>query len=317
VELSVGGLRLATHAIRSVPTPIGSVATRLLSRAAVHISADQRTIAERNLRRVLGPDATDRQIRDGVDAVFESYGRYWFDTLRLPMLSSEEVSAGFTIEGLHHLRDAIDRGVGPILALPHVGGWEWAGRWLSAVEGLNVTAVAEQLDPPELNDWFLGLRSELGMRIIGLGPAAGSESAAALAAGDVVCLLCDRDLTGAGIEVEFFGETTTLPGGPALMALRSGSPLLPTAVYFRGSGCHAVVEAPLDTRRRGRLRGDVERVTRDLARVLERLIRVAPEQWHLLQPNWPSDREALGASPPASTGDDRPAPTCSSSVDVR
>lgn len=292
VELSVGGLRLASRVVGVVPHRLGSVATRLLSRAAVHVSADQRRIAERNLRRALGPDTTDRQIRRAVDAVFESYGRYWYDTLRLPDLSDAAVADGMTIEGMQHISGAIDRGVGPILALPHVGGWEWAGRWLGTAHGLNVTAVAERLEPPELNDWFLELRAGLGMRIIPLGPRAGSESAAALAAGDVMCLLCDRDIAGNGIEVEFFGERTTLPAGPALMALRSGSPLLPTAVYFRGSRCHSVVEAPLDTERRGRLRDDVERVTGDLAVALERLIRVAPEQWHLLQPNWPSDHVA-------------------------
>lgn len=295
MELSVGGLRLASRAVRSAPYPVGALASRSLSRAAIPFSVPQRTIAERNLRRVLGPEASDRQIRRGVREVFDSYGRYWFDTLRLPLLSVEEVDEGFTIEGLQHLMAPLHHGVGPILALPHVGGWEWAGRWLSAVKGWNVTAVAEQLEPPELHEWFLGLREELGMRIIPLGPSAGPESAAALAAGDVMCLLCDRDISGTGVEVEFFGERTTLPGGPAVMALRTGSPLLPTAVYFRGRRCHGVVMPPLDTSRRGRLREDVERVTQDLAGALERLIRVAPEQWHLLQPNWPSDRGVVGA----------------------
>jgi KDO2-lipid IV(A) lauroyltransferase len=73
------------------------------------------------------------------------------------------------------------------------------------------------------------------------------------------------------------------------MALRSGSPLLPTAVYFEGDHCHAVVDPPLDTTRHGRLREDVARVTQDLARAMEVQIRRAPDQWHLLQPNWPSD----------------------------
>ena len=104
---------------------------------------------------------------------------------------------------------------------------------------------------------------------------------------------------GSTSEVEFFGERTTMPGGPALLALRSDSPLLPTAVYFRGERCHGVIGAPLDTERRGRLRDDVARVTQDLAYSLEALIRVAPEQWHLLQPNWPSDIAALAEGDPA------------------
>ena len=113
----------------------------------------------------------------------------------------------------------------------------------------------------------------------------------ALQANDIVCLLCDRDLAGDGVEVEFFGERTTLPGGPATLALRTGAPLLPAAVYFTASdGHHGVVRPPSTPSAQRRLRDDVARITQDLADELEVLIRRAPEQWHLFQPNWPSDR---------------------------
>jgi KDO2-lipid IV(A) lauroyltransferase len=92
------------------------------------------------------------------------------------------------------------------------------------------------------------------------------------------------------VEVDFFGEKTTLPGGPAVCALRAGAPLLPTAVYFCGDGHHAVVRPPLPAERLGRLGDDAARLTQALAYALEDLIRAAPEQWHLFQPNWPSDR---------------------------
>ncbi len=135
----------------------------------------------------------------------------------------------------------------------------------------------------------------MGVHIIPLSQGA-SGAAAALSAGEIVCLLCDRDISGDGIEVEFFGERTTLPGGPALLALRSGAPLIPAAVYFRGRTCHAIAEEPVDVTRRGRLREDVTRVTQELAHIMERQIRRAPTQWHLLQPNWPSDHAALERS---------------------
>ena len=93
------------------------------------------------------------------------------------------------------------------------------------------------------------------------------------------------------MEVEFFGERTTLPSGPATLAIRTGAPLLPVAVYFRNPvGYHGVVRPPLDVSRQGTLREDVTRITQALAGELEAFIRRAPEQWHLLQPNWPSDR---------------------------
>ena len=103
-------------------------------------------------------------------------------------------------------------------------------------------------------------------------------------------LVSDRDLVGNGVEVEFFGERTTLPGGAATLALRTGAPLLPVVVYSGpGNGHTGVVHAPVDTSRRGSLREDVARVTQDLATTFEYDIRRRPEQWHLYQPNWPSD----------------------------
>ena len=142
----------------------------------------------------------------------------------------------------------------------------------------------------------MGLRRDIGINVVPLGPSAGTECVRALKANDILCLLCDRDLAGGGVEVEFFGERTTLPGGPATLALRSGAPLLPTAVYFDGTGHLGLVRPPLPVERQGKLRDDVARITQDLARELELLIRRAPDQWHLMQPNWPSDHEALQTS---------------------
>jgi lauroyl/myristoyl acyltransferase len=301
VELSVGGLRVASVLARHVPAPVSSLVARGLSLAAARLSPEQRLMAERNLRRVHGDALDDAALDRDVQRVFDSYARYWVDSLRLPSLSLEQVDRGFTITGVEHVEASLDRGIGPILGLPHLGGWEWAARYMIGVRGWPLAAVVEELEPPELYEWFLDFRRDLGMHIIPLGPSAGTESAAAVTSGEIMCLLCDRDISGTGIEVEFFGERTRLPGGPALMALRTGAPLLPTAVYFEGDVCHGLVQAPLDTERTGKLRADVQRVTQDLATALEGLVRRAPEQWHLLQPNWPSDYEALGRAVPDGT----------------
>ena len=130
------------------------------------------------------------------------------------------------------------------------------------------------------------------MNVVALGPDAGREVMAALKRNDIVCLLCDRDIPRTGIEVEFFGERTTLPAGPVTIALRTGAPILPTAVYFadRANGHLGWVRPALALERRsGRLRDDVAAGTQLLASELEVLIRRAPQQWHLFQPNWPSD----------------------------
>lgn len=281
---------------RAVPLPVAGATARVLARAAAAVARERRMLVARHLRRAVGPDLQGRALDRAVDATFDSYARYWVESFRLPGTSSERLDAGMRTTGYDQVLDGLSAGNGVILALPHLGGWEWAGFWLTQVEGHRVTVVVEPVEPPELFDFFTRLRRQLGMQIVPLGPGAATEVIRALRDNHIVCLLCDRDITGDGVEVDFFGERTTIPAGPAALGLRTGAPLLPTAVYFEDSGVHhGLVMPALDTTRHGKLRADVQRVTEDLVRDLESLIRAAPEQWHLQQPNWPSDYEALEA----------------------
>jgi KDO2-lipid IV(A) lauroyltransferase len=82
-----------------------------------------------------------------------------------------------------------------------------------------------------------------------------------------------------------------MPGGPALLALRSGAPLIPVGCYFLPDGKgEARIGPPIPAERTGSIRADISRVTQVLARRFEELIRDEPTHWHMLQPNWPSDR---------------------------
>lgn len=293
MDLVTPAYKAAAGLVRVVPRPVASAGARRLGWAAMRVASDRRAQVERNLRRV-DPSLDGEALQEKVRETFESYARYYEESFRLPGTSAADLDAGFTHEGYHHLDAALEAGHGAIMAMPHLGGWEWSGFWLTQVKGFPVTAVVERLEPPALFEWFAGLRRSFGFEVVPLGPEAGTATARALKANHTLALICDRDLAGNGPEVEFFGECTTLPGGPATLALRSGAPILPTAIYFDGpSSRHAVVLPPLDTTRHGSLRQDVQRVTQDLAHALETLVRRAPEQWHLLQPNWPSDRRPI------------------------
>ena len=295
LDLVTTAYRAGAAFSRTVPRPVADLTARGMSRVAASVSKERRMLVARHLRRA-DPTLEGRALDRAVDATFDSYARYWVDSFRLPELTPEQVDFGFAVEGYGHVVDGLAAGNGVILALPHLGGWEWAGFWLTQLQRVPVTVVVEAVEPEALFEFFVQFRRDLGMNIVPLGPDAGREILRALDANHVVCLLSDRDIVGDGIELEFFGETTTLPGGPAMVALRTGAPLLPVAVYFDGrSGHAAVVEPPLVVERQGRLRDDVRRITIDLADRLEGLIRRAPEQWHLQQPNWPSDYLALEA----------------------
>lgn len=306
-SLTVGAYKLGSLLSKGVPTFLSALVGSALGVPASVALREKRLMVERHMRRVV-PSASEWQIRRLTQKVFDSYARYYLESFRLPVLDAQQVAKSFSVEGYdEHLVPALERGNGAILALPHLGGWEWAGRWAADL-GNKMTVVVEPLQPPELFDWFVELREKFGMRVIPVGPEAGSAALAALRANEVLCLLCDRDISGGGVVTRFFGESTLLPAGPATLALRTGAALLPTAVYFtdRSDGHLGVIRPPIPCLRTGRLRADVERITGLVARELEFLIERAPEQWHLLQPNWPSDPGypfvvGSGGSDPAST----------------
>lgn len=288
--------RAGAELARVVPSPIGRVLTGGASRVMAAAWRGRRAQVARHLVRVTDGALVGEELDRAVREVFANYGRYWHELFRLPDASAAWIQAHFEIEGFDRIEAALAGGRGAILALPHLGHWDFAGAYLTT-RGVGVTAVAEPVEPPELFEWFVALRRRLGIDVVPLGPDAALRLAGALAGGHLVCLLADRDLTGTGVEVEFFGERTTLPAGPAMLALRTGAPLLPAAVYFTGQGGHVGRVLPaVATDRRGRFRDDVVRITASLARCMEACIRMAPEQWLVMQPVWPSDRGDAGRS---------------------
>ena len=286
-------------AMRTAPEPLARAVAAVVGEVMALKRGQTRDLATAHLRRVLAqsPNTTETDL-DPVALhrltrrAYRAYARYWVEGARLPALSRELVCSRMLVEGFENLREAMDKGTGAVMALPHVGSWEWGGAWLDAV-GYPMISVAERLEPPELFEWFIEQRKAMGLEILPLDTASSAVVLKALRSGRLVGLLCDRDLMGNGVEVEFFGERTTMPAGPATLALRSGAALLPTVVYSGPGQYHtAVIAPPLDTTRRASLRKDVARLTQDIAVRFEEFVRRAPEQWHLFQPNWPSERPA-------------------------
>jgi len=288
VDLVTPAYRGAAALAQRLPGSVVDAMVPPVAGLAARSPGERRAMIERHQRRVesgLTGDALRQRVRD----VYRSYTHYYAESFRLPSIGPDELDARHTAEGFEHIDAARAAGTGPIMVLPHLGSWEWSAFWLTRVRHIPVTAVVERIEPPALFDWFAEFRNSIGMEIVPLGADAGKTIMAAVRKRHVIALLCDRDIGRSGAEVTFFGEKTTLPSGPAVLALRTGAPLLPTACYDQGRHHHGVVCPPIPVERQGSFRQDVARITQAIADALEGLIRRAPEQWHLLQPNWPSD----------------------------
>jgi KDO2-lipid IV(A) lauroyltransferase len=250
------------------------------------LNAAKREVVRRNMARVVGAKDVDRY----VDEAFRSYARYWVEALRLPRPGTDEINRRTTSEGLDEMAARLNDGKSVIFVSPHLGSYDVAGAWLAS-HGWRVLAVAEELEPPELFDMFCELRASVGVEIVPAGKGATARTLlSALREGAIVGLVADRDISGSGIEVEFFGEKTLIPNGPAVLALRTGATLAVGALFQRPGGrYHAVVLDPIDVEA-GKTSDDrVRALTEAVVKQMEELIVREPGQWHLFQPNWPSD----------------------------
>jgi KDO2-lipid IV(A) lauroyltransferase len=275
-----------------LPEPAMRRSGEAVGRLAWRLAGKRRRLVERHLRRVVG---TNSDIASLSKAMFASYGRYWAEVFWTRPRRKEQIVAGCSIEGEDLVHQAAAQGVGIVLALPHMGNWESAGAKAEAI-GIPVLAAAEGLSNEKIVSWFIGVRRALGIEtvIMGKGRNVTASLARRLKEGGVIALVSDRDVSGRGIAVDFFGERTTMPAGPVALAERTGAVLLPVGCYFIAGGGHRfVVRPPLEIPAGGSREERIAAGTQAFAAVLEGLIREAPQDWHLFVPNWPSDHEEL------------------------
>lgn len=248
-------------------------------------------MAERHQRRIQGPEI---DVRRAARRVFGFYGRYYAETFWIRPRRRRRILASCTVENLEVLQAAVAARQGIILTVAHLGNWEAAGL-RSAAEGARVLAAAEGLANERLVRWFAQMRAVMDIDVVivrrGISVTPGLQQR--LEDGGVVALLFDRDLKGRGVPVVLFGEQTTIPAGPLTLACRTGAVVLPVGVYHKPRAGHIFhIYPPLEVPADGSLDDRVQLGSQRLAGILEDMIRRAPEQWHVLQPVWPSDREA-------------------------
>ena len=187
-----------------------------------------------NYRRVM-PSISESELSNLTKLGMRSYLRYWFDTFRLNKWSKNRIIDTTTVIREELLRESIESKRGCIVALPHAGNWDHAAAYFCST-GITLTAVVEKLKPEAIFKRFLDYRQGIGIEPISHEEKTIPILLERLKNGKLVALVADRDMSRSGIEVQFLGGTATMPAGPAILALESGSPLLTAYIRYLERG---------------------------------------------------------------------------------
>jgi lauroyl/myristoyl acyltransferase len=249
------------------------------------LAANPRAAVDRNLR-IVQPELDSRARRRLVLATFIHGALGYVELFKLADVSKDRLQQLLPVTGWEHVERGLALGKGVVVVSAHLGNPSAAGQ-LFAIRGFPTSMVVEDLQPAELFERVTALRGRFGARMIPGDRSAVRAILTALRENGVVGIMADRDVKGSGDMMPFFGQPVRLSPAAATFALRSGATIVPAVTYrtapFRGV---LRIGPPIPVARSGDTAADVQETSQRILRVMERLIRTAPQQWAVFTDVW-------------------------------
>jgi KDO2-lipid IV(A) lauroyltransferase len=236
-----------------------------------------------NLSRIK-PGLNSSEMDALLQQAMSSYLRYWCDTFRIQDWSISEIQDSVTLTRGELLLDPMRDGRGVVIALPHSGNWDHAGAYFCSL-GIPLVTVAERLKPEALFQRFLRYRQAMGFEVLSIDSGSFATLIKRAREKRLIALVADRDLSASGVDVTFFGSTARMPAGPALLAIKTGIPLVVAHVSYTQSGIH-IEFTSVDVAVDGSESERVALTTQGMASLFEKGIAAHPQDWHMLQRIW-------------------------------
>lgn len=294
-RLAFWGYRAAERAIGALPRGVVLPISAAAGNAAYDLAGEKGAIVRANLARAMKLPSDDRRVDRAARRAFRNYARYLVDVMRLAGEEPADVGALVDIANIEILWEARASKKGVLLCTVHVGGMDLIAPALKKY-GLQMNVVADDTTYGRLYDHLKAVRARHGLTLIGWRNLRALFRA--LRAGENLVLFCDGGYRAGDVPVEFLGEPTTFPAGPATLSARSGAPILPVACQrtrgdrFYAKGLPLIQAASNEP-------AEIHRATQLLADELGTVIAADPGQWYMFRPIWPQtdeDRERARAA---------------------
>jgi Kdo2-lipid IVA lauroyltransferase/acyltransferase len=274
---------LPDRTIPSLGTAVGTLAYALLPR--------YRQMARANLQHAFGAAWPVGEIERASRRNFHHLGQALVEFLKMSDWDGAEVERRVELQGRHHLDAALAAGRGVVCVTAHYGNWELlAARLVRAGYPLNV--IARPSNDPAIEGMIAAIRQRHGYRVIPRSsPSAPRLSLECLRRNELLGILMDQPAQGRAAVVEFLGHPASTVTGPAVLARRTGAPLVPVFTRRRGDGTHvAEFLAALEWETTSDPERDILEVTSRLSQVIEAQVRRDPAQWFWIADRWKRQR---------------------------
>lgn len=242
------------------------------------IDPKHRRVAQRSLALAYGTALDATAVKRLARESMRHFGRVMVETVASARFEADLTQGRVRVEGVEHLRAALARGKGLIGFSGHFGHWELL-RLAAGYHGVPSVTVARPLDNPLLGERLTRLRRLEGMGVVAKRGAV-SSALKTLRAGGFVTLLIDQRSERSGLAVPFFGRTAFAADALAVLALRTGAPIIPGFAALQPDGTwHVRIGPEMRVAPTGRFEDDVQAIMTECTAILEQWVRRYPEQW--------------------------------------
>ncbi|MGH2441932.1 MAG: lysophospholipid acyltransferase family protein [Chloroflexota bacterium] len=277
---------------RIVPRSLRYLIGSAVGHAVYVIWARKRVVLRDNMATVLGMNSAEPQVKRLALKSMRNYCKYLVEFLELPVLSRhDKVIENMRIDGVEHLQAALAKGAGVILATAHFGTIEVPG--LRLTDYTDFHAVYDSFSPAYLDKLIQRQRMGQGIDLIPVNNI--RRMLRVLSGGGTLAMLFDRPVEiGKGVPVRYFGRETAVPGGPAVLALKTGATILPVyTVREPDKSFTSLINPPLTWTSTGERDRDVQTIMQKLMNTLQAAVHSRPDQWYMFRPMWPDMPSAL------------------------
>jgi KDO2-lipid IV(A) lauroyltransferase len=269
---------------KRTPLPVLYRIGERLGRLAYRLSRRYRTVAEHNLQMAYGESLSDGERRRLVEQVFIHFAKSLMEFLVADGLSPNDLCRMVTLKGEEHLQWCVQQGKGTLIITAHYGNWEIAARYLTQCKGYVLNVVARDADDSATAVLVNRIREQGGYRVFPRGQAVRAVLQA-LKRNELVAMLPDQN--AGDVFVPFFGRLAGTVAGPALLALRSGAPILPVFCTRQPDNTYLFeMLPPFVVQPSGDKERDVTETMAHITALIEQQVRKHPSQWLWLHNRW-------------------------------
>lgn len=245
-----------------------------------------------NLSIILNKDINECYI--SARRVFRNFGLYLVDFFRMPQLTEEAINKRVKVINMCNADKVLKQNKGAVLVTCHIGNWEMGGVVI-AMMGYNISAVALNHKHKNINDFFIKQREEKGLKVITM-KSVMKRCVSTLQKKGMLALVGDRDFTNNGIILNFFGVPTSIPKGPAMLSIKTDSPIIP-GIFVRDGKYNykLIIDEPIYPQEIPGASHDelIKGLTEKFLVNMERFIRTYPDQWLVFRKFWETPVDAL------------------------